>query len=65
MSPRGAHVIPDVGDQITVVRTGVSRVGRVWYADQLQILVKWHDGGSSSLRIGHTPFHIILRPRPE
>jgi hypothetical protein len=24
----------------------------VWYADQLQVLVKWEDGKSSSLRLG-------------
>jgi hypothetical protein len=36
-----AQQIPDVGDEIAIVRTGISRRGRVCYADQLQILVKW------------------------
>jgi len=31
---------------------GVIRHGHVWYADQLQVLVKWEDGESSSLRLG-------------
>jgi hypothetical protein len=55
-----SHVIPDVGDEIIVVRAGISRSGRVQYADQLQILVKWDDGGSSSLVVGNTPFQVIL-----
>jgi hypothetical protein len=37
---------------------GVSRVGVVWYADQLQVLVKWQDGKSSSLRPGRDQFSI-------
>jgi len=31
---------------------GVVRHGYVWYADELQVLVKWDDGSSSSLRVG-------------
>jgi hypothetical protein len=63
VSPRETHALPDVGDEISVVRTGVGRRGRVCYVDQLQVLVKWDDGGSSSLRVDHTPFQII--PTPE
>ena len=59
------HVMPDVGDEIVVVRTGVRRRGRVHHVDQLQILVKWHDGGSSNLRVGQTPFQVVPRPRSE
>jgi hypothetical protein len=59
------HVIPNVGDQIVVVSTGVRRSGRVHYADQLQILVKWHDGGSSNLPVGQTAFQVVPRPRSE
>ena len=55
-------MIPNVDDEITIVRTGVSRRGRVCYADRVQILVKWDDGGSSSLPVGHRPFQVILRP---
>jgi hypothetical protein len=60
-----AHIIPSRGDEIVVRRSGVSRRGRVEYADQVQILVKWNDGGSSSLRIGHTPFELIPRSRAD
>jgi hypothetical protein len=52
------HTIPNKGDQIEQHRSGVSRVGVVWYADQLQVLVKWQDGTSSSLRLGRDRFSI-------
>ena len=44
--------IPSKGDQVDQRHTGVIRHGHVWYADQLQVLVKWEDGKSSSLRLG-------------
>jgi hypothetical protein len=59
MARSDGNVIPSPGDDIEMLRTGVSRRGRVWYADQLQILVKWDDGKSSSLRIGEGQFRII------
>ena len=52
------HNIPDRGDQVEQSQMGVSRVGVVWYADQLQVLVKWQDGKSSSLRLGRDQFSI-------
>ena len=52
------HKIPDKGDRVEQRRMGVSRVGVVWYADQLQVLVKWHDGRSSSLRPDRDEFSI-------
>jgi hypothetical protein len=55
---RGNHEIPDKGDQVEQRRAGVSRTGVVWYADQLQVLVKWQDGKSSSLRLGRDQFSI-------
>ena len=55
---RGNHKIPDKGDQVDQLQMGVRRVGVVWYADQLQVLVKWQDGKSSSLRLGHDQFVI-------
>jgi hypothetical protein len=55
---RGNQKIPDQGDQIEQRQMGVSRVGVVWYADQLQVLVKWQDGKSSSLRLGRDQFSI-------
>jgi hypothetical protein len=48
----GNQKIPSRGDQIEQRRNGIRRIGDVWYSDQLQVLVKWHDGKSSSLRIG-------------
>jgi hypothetical protein len=50
--------IPSIGDQVEQRRLGITRVGQVWYADQLQILVKWEDGKSSSLRLGRDPFSV-------
>ena len=44
--------IPSRGDRVEQHRTGVMRHGHVWYADQLQVLVKWEDGTSNSLRLG-------------
>jgi hypothetical protein len=41
---------------------GVFRRGTVFYADQLQILVKWDDGRSESLRLGIARFRIIDEP---
>jgi hypothetical protein len=55
---RRNHKIPDKGDQVEQPQMGVSRVGVVWYADQLQVLVKWQDGKSSSLRLGRDQFSI-------
>jgi hypothetical protein len=50
--------IPSKGDQVELSRAGVTRLGYVWYADQLQVLVKWDDGTSSSLRVGRDRFYI-------
>jgi hypothetical protein len=53
--------IPDRGDRIELRRPhlGVRVRGIVFYADQLQILVKWDDGRSQSLRAGAQLFRII------
>jgi len=48
--------IPTKGDR---VEQTIRRAGVVWYADQLQVLVKWDDGRSSSLRIGRDGLRII------
>ena len=50
--------IPSKGDRVEQRLMGVTRVGYVWYADQLQALVKWEDGKSSSLRLGRDCFFI-------
>jgi hypothetical protein len=55
----GSHYpIPSKGDRIEHRRLGVVRAGCVWYADQLQVLVKWEDGTSSTLRIGRDPYVV-------
>ena len=54
----GNHKIPSRGDQVEQRRNGIRRSGYVWYSDQLQVLVKWQDGKSSSLRIGRDQFLI-------
>jgi hypothetical protein len=53
--------IPNRGDRIELFRPhlGVRVRGIVFYADQLQILVKWEDGRSQSLRAGAQLFRII------
>jgi hypothetical protein len=40
----------------------VLNAGYVWYADQLQVLVKWDNGKSSSLRIGRDPYVVHEAP---
>ena len=51
--------IPNIGDRIERVHAGVSLRGTVHYADSLQVLVKWDDGSSSSLRVGRDDFRVI------
>ena len=51
--------IPSKGDRIAQRRTGISRTGVVWYADQLQVLIKWDDGNSSSLRLAEADFDVL------
>ena len=65
MARENGSVIPSRGDRIEVVRTGVKLGGQVWYADQLQSLLKWDDGTSSSLRIGRDSFRITDRSKLE
>ena len=38
----GSEVIPSKGDRVMQFRSGgLIREGYVWYADQLQVFVKW------------------------
>jgi hypothetical protein len=61
--------IPVIGDRVERRVAGISQYGTVHYADQLQVLIKWDDGSSSSLRIGihrfrvlgHAPEHANIR----
>ena len=52
---------PEKGDRIERLqpRTGVYLRGTVFHVDQVQILVKWDDGRSGSLRPGVDLFRII------
>jgi hypothetical protein len=57
---RGDHIrVPSIGDRIEMLRAGVALRGRVSYADHLQVLVKFDDGRSASLRIGRDRFRIL------
>lgn len=53
--------IPQKGDRIELLqpRTGVRCRGTVFYVGQVQILVKWDDGRSESLRPGVDRFRVI------
>jgi hypothetical protein len=53
--------IPAKGDRIELRRpaTGVRIRGTVHYSDQLQILVKWDDGRSQSVKPGIDRYRII------
>jgi len=52
-------IIPTKGDRIERRRVGVAQRGTVHYSDQLQALVKWDNGASSSLRYDRDRFRII------
>ena len=53
--------VPSRGDRIELLhpRLGIRQRGKVFYADQLQVLVKWDDGRSESLRAGAQMFRIL------
>ena len=53
--------IPSKGDRIELLRTetGVRLRGTVSYADQIQILVRWDNGRSQSLRVGVDHYRIV------
>jgi len=51
-SSKRFEYIPSKGERLECRRLGVALRGTVLYSDQLQVLVKWDDGRSSSLRLG-------------
>jgi hypothetical protein len=55
--------LPNKGDRVELFRTEtgvrVRLVGTVFYADHVQILVKWDNGRSQSLRPGVDRFRVI------
>jgi hypothetical protein len=54
-------VVPSKGDRVELLerRSSVAIRGTVEYANDLQILVNWDDGHSSSLWIGVDHFRVI------
>jgi hypothetical protein len=54
--------VPAISDRVEVRRTGISMRGIVHHADGLQVLVKWDDGSSSSLRVGRDTFETVVEP---
>jgi hypothetical protein len=57
------HGVPKKGDRIELLqpRTGIHPRGTVFHVDQVQILVKWDDGRSESLRPDVDRFRIVER----
>ena len=66
MQHGGAHKdespwFPSKGERIELLdrRLGVRLQGTVYYSDRLQVLVKWDNGRSQSLRPGVDRFRLI------
>ena len=55
----GDVTLPRIGGRIEASRTGARRRGTVHYVDLLQVLVKWDEGSSGSLRVGRDEFRVI------
>jgi hypothetical protein len=51
--------IPSKGDRVERRGLGLTLRGTVLYADQVQVLVKWDNGRSSSLRAGVDDHGVI------
>jgi hypothetical protein len=58
--------VPSKGERIELLRPriGVRVRGTVFYSDQLQILVKWDDGRSESLRPGVDSYRKVDARQP-
>ena len=63
---RASDFVPRKGDRIEFLRPrmGVRVRGTVFYSDQLQILVKWDDGRSESLRPGVDGYRKVDSGQP-
>jgi hypothetical protein len=57
--------IPQRRERIERTTAGVTIRGTVEYSDQLQVLVKWDDGQSNSLRVGRDRFRAQPDKRGE
>jgi hypothetical protein len=51
--------IPSKGERLERRELGVTLQGTVLYADRVQVLVKWDNGRSSSLRVGVDDLDMI------
>jgi len=51
-SSEKTNYIPSKGERLELRKLGLILRGTVMYADQVQVLVKWDNGRSSSLRAG-------------
>ena len=63
---KGRELIPEKGERIELLRPrmGIRVRGTVFYSDQLQILVKWDDGRSESLRPGVDGYRKVDSGQP-
>jgi hypothetical protein len=63
---RASDCIPSKGERIELLRPrmGVRVRGTVFYSDQLQILVKWDNGRSESLRPGVDGYRKVDSAQP-
>jgi hypothetical protein len=61
-------LLPNKGDRVELFRTElgvrVRLCGTVYYSDHVQVLVKWDDGRSQSLRPEADRFRIIPQENP-
>ena len=51
-SAKKVEYIPSKGNRLELRRLGLTLRGTVLSADRVQVLVKWDNGRSSSLRVG-------------
>jgi len=58
-SSKRPSYIPSKGERLERREVGLILRGTVQYADQVQVLVKWDDGRSSSLRVGVDDLNVI------
>jgi hypothetical protein len=58
-SSKRSNYIPSKGERLELRRLGQSLRGTVLYADEVQVLVKWDNGRSSSWRLGVDDLNVI------